>query len=143
MQLELPNLKLPADVRLIPAGFARRLLGWDRRRMWSELESGRFVAWRLASEEARANCPRLWRESVLHELGLLPVMPPGDQAEETVIPNRPVRSTELQRWLDIGERHVQSLGIRIVRAPVVSSGPNSFTLYDGADARRFLKSRRM
>jgi hypothetical protein len=143
MQLELPNLKLPADVRLIPAGFARRLLGWDRRRMWSELESGRFVAWRLASEDARAACPRIWRESLLHELGLLPIPPDTDAPETLVIPTRPVRSTELQRWLDVTDKHIHALDLPVLRPPLATSGPNAYTVFDGEMVRRFLRGRRM
>ena len=68
-----------------------------------------------------------------------------DVVYKLILPNRDIRSTELQRILACSHQHVHELKkfFRVVREPLQADGPNSFTVFARQSIVDFLKSRRL
>lgn len=68
-----------------------------------------------------------------------------DVVYKLILPNRDLRSTELQRILACSHQHVHDLKINFVvtREPLQADGPNSFTVFSRASVEKFLRSRRV
>ena len=68
-----------------------------------------------------------------------------EQVYKLILPNRDIRSTELRRILACSHQHVHELKehFTIVREPLQSDGPNSFTVFARASIEKFLRSRRI
>lgn len=62
-----------------------------------------------------------------------------------ILPQRDIRSTELQRILACSHNHIHELKANFVtvREPVQADGPNSFSVFSRASLVTFLKSRRL
>lgn len=64
-----------------------------------------------------------------------------------ILPNRDIRSTELQRILACSHQHVHALKdagfFRVVREPAQADGPNSFSVFSRASIETFLRARRI
>jgi hypothetical protein len=62
-----------------------------------------------------------------------------------ILPNRDIRSTELQRILACSHQHVHELKqhFTVTREPRQADGPNSFCLFSRASIENFLRSRRI
>ena len=68
-----------------------------------------------------------------------------DDVYKLILPNRDLRSTELQRIFACSHQHVYELkeNFIVVREPLQADGPNSFTVFSRASIVAFLKSRRL
>ncbi len=62
-----------------------------------------------------------------------------------ILPQRDVRSTELQRLLSCDQGHVYHLApnFTVTKKPAAKTGPHSFTVFSRASVARFLQKRRM
>lgn len=62
-----------------------------------------------------------------------------------ILPNRDIRSTELQRILACSHQHVHELksNFTVTREPVQMDGPNSYSLFARGSIVDFLRSRRL
>ena len=62
-----------------------------------------------------------------------------------ILPNRDLRSTELQRILACSHQHVYELKkhFTVTREPAAADGPNSFTVFSRQSIVDFLRSRRL
>jgi hypothetical protein len=143
-----PLIWLPADRRLVPLSLCALALGEDMAGAMARIEDGRLpVAWDIRSPGARRREVRVWRGALIEALGLGPAYDPRREPEELALPERDVRSTELQRWWCCGQQLIRELRqaglLRAVRAPLAETGPNAFWLIDRASAVRFLASRRL
>jgi len=62
-----------------------------------------------------------------------------------ILPNRDIRSTELQRILACSHQHIHVLknNFVVTREPRQEDGPNSFSVFSRASIESFLRSRRL
>jgi hypothetical protein len=63
-----------------------------------------------------------------------------------ILPQRDIRSTELQRRLSCSPEHVYALAPRnfkVTRKPLQAGGPNSYTVFSRASVENFLIRRRV
>jgi len=68
-----------------------------------------------------------------------------DQVYRLILPNRDIRSTELQRILACSHQHIHELKdcFTVTREPRQADGPNSFTVFARASILAFLRSRKL
>lgn len=68
-----------------------------------------------------------------------------DDVYRMILPNRDIRSTELERILACEHKHIYRLApvLVITRKPLQEDGPNSFTVFSRASIVDFLRSRRL
>ena len=68
-----------------------------------------------------------------------------DEVYRLILPNRDIRSTELQRILACSQQHVHVIKseFMVTREPLQADGPNSFTVFSRESIVRFLRSRRI
>jgi hypothetical protein len=139
---------LPAARPLIPVEVAMVLLDRDEDEVLAAIESGVLGwAWNIGCPTAERRELRIWRDSLLALLN-------GQANPETdltkilrgVLPNRPVRSTELQRFFSCSSTHVTHLlrdgCLTAAGRRQREDGPNSFTRITRDSVLKFLTERR-
>lgn len=150
MQLPLP-MTIPAARCLCTASTLRSLLALTTEEILTTIESGiipHAFDLRDSNADQRGLC-RIWRptvEALIRSAGR--ESGPVASTEfviEQLVPDRDVRSSELERWWTVSPQHVGSLIaaglLPIRRSPTASHGPASFHLLDGRGLREFLASR--
>lgn len=108
-------------------------------------------AWDLRSPGSERAELRLWHpccESLIKSGARDPGPAPAEvELYRLLIPERDVRSSELERWWSVSHQLVHRLiaaGLLPVRrSPAATSGPASYYLLDAAGLRAFLASRRV
>jgi hypothetical protein len=108
-------------------------------------------AWDLRSPGADRSEMRLWHptcESLIRSSGTDSGPRPAEpDLARMLIPDRDVRSSELERWWSVSHQHVQRLiaaGLLPVRrSPAAAAGPASYHLLTSDGLRAFLASRRL
>ena len=68
-----------------------------------------------------------------------------DDVYRLILPGRDIRSTELQRILACSHQHIHDLKehFTVIREPLQSDGPTSFTVFSRSSIENFLRSRRI
>jgi len=68
-----------------------------------------------------------------------------EEVYKLILPNRDLRSTELQRILACSHQHIHGLKdeFTITREPRQADGPNSFTVFSRSSILAFLRRRRL
>ena len=158
------GLTLPAARPLIPVEVAMVLLDRDEDEVLAAIESGVLGwAWNIGCPNAERRELRIWRDSLLallegrrQETG----GPEGRSQEDSkeqkplsleeilrgVLPNRPVRSTELQRFFSCSSTHITHLlrdgCLTAAGRRQRDDGPNSFTRITRDSVVKFLTDRR-
>lgn len=103
-------------------------------------------SWDIATEGARKKEIRIYAQTALaFFLGKpIPKMSEED-VYKIILPNRDIRSTELERILACSHQHVHAIKTHftVTREPVQEDGPNSFTVFDRQSIVNFLKARRL
>lgn len=124
------------------------LLDRDEDDVLAAIESGVLTwAWDIRREGAERREIRVWRDSLLDVLlGTRKSADEGDVAA-LLLPERPIRTTELQRLWSCSSSHVTHLlvdGTLKAEAPrETGSGPNAFARISPAVVRSFLRGRRL
>lgn len=150
MQLSLPGLTLPTERPLIPVEAAMVLLDRDEDEVLGAVESGTLAwAWDIRREGADRRELRIWRDSLLELLSGTrgTAKMEAGQVLASMLPPRPIRTTELQRFWSCSSTHVTHLledgQLTAVAAREAGSGPNSFTRIELSSIRTFLTARRV
>lgn len=103
-------------------------------------------AWDIAAPGTARREVRVWRSAALSEFRQQPFpRVTEDDVYRLLLPNRDLKSTELERILSCTHQHIYALAPlwRVVRAPAAADGPNSFTIFDRNSVVSFLRSRRL
>lgn len=68
-----------------------------------------------------------------------------DDVYRLILPNRDIRSTELERIIACEHKHIYNLKplLTVMREPRQEDGPNSYTVFSRASIVDFLRSRRL
>jgi hypothetical protein len=103
-------------------------------------------AWDIAAPGATRREVRVWRGSAMAFCQNQPV--PKISEEEVyklILPNRDIRSTELEKIFSCGHNHIAVLSpsFEVVREKTQATGPKSFTLFSRPSILEFLRKRRM
>lgn len=149
MQLDLPQLCIPAARPLVPVEACMVLLDRDEDDILSAIDSGVIHwAWDIASPGAARREIRIWRDSLL---ALLQHTKEREADEGQVLsgflPQRDIRTTEIQRWFSCSSTHVHAMldqsVFTEVRRPAALSGPMSYSVVSRGSVVAFLQARRV
>lgn len=103
-------------------------------------------AWNIAAPGAEQKEIRVWRNAALafRRNERLPTITDED-VYRLILPNRDLRSTELQRILSCSHPHITTLRplLVVTREPLQADGPNAFTVFSRDSIVEFLRSRRL
>lgn len=124
------------------------LLDRDEDDVLAAIESGVLTwAWDIRREGAERREIRVWRDSLLDVLNGTHASNKVADAAATILPPRPVRTTELQRLWSCSSSHLSHLlldgTLKAVTAREASSGPNAFTRISPSLICNFLSARRL
>ena len=103
-------------------------------------------AWDIATEgadrrEIRIYAPSAWAFCYQRPMPSLS----EEEVYKAILPNRDIRSTELERILACSHNHVHEIKRHfvLIRGPMQADGPNSFSVFSRESIVTFLKSRRL
>ena len=103
-------------------------------------------AWDIAAPNTTRREVRVWRAAALaaHREEPMPRVT-EDDVYRLILPNRDLRSTELERILSCTHQHIYALAPlwTIVRAPAQADGPHSFSVFERNSVIAFLRARRL
>lgn len=145
-QLELP-VKLPRTKPTLALDSCADFFDRDYDTLLIDVENQviRF-AWDIAAPGADRREIRIWAESAWAFCYQQPMPALGeDEVLRLLLPNRDLRSTELERILACSHQHIYALLplLTVVRGPLQADGPNSFALLARDSIVKFLKARRL
>ena len=103
-------------------------------------------AWDIAAPDATQKEIRVWRNAALAARQNQPLPSfTEDEVYKLVLPNRDLRSTELQRIFSCSHPHITTLRplLVVTREPLQADGPNAFTVFSRASVVSFLRDRRL
>lgn len=103
-------------------------------------------AWDIAAPGSTQKEIRVWRAAALALRRNEPLpRVTEDEVYRLILPNRDLRSTELQRIFSCSHPHITTLRplLVVTREPLQADGPNAFTVFCRASVIAFLKARRL
>lgn len=105
-------------------------------------------AWDIASPGAARREIRIWRDSLIALLGRTKERDVDEaQVLDGFLPNRDIRSTEIQRWFSCSSTHVHAMlhqsVFTQVRRPSAICGPMSYSVVSRESVAAFLRARRL
>ena len=146
------QLSIPATRCLSSPETVRDFLRLTAEEVAQAVESGTIpYAWDLRSPGAERSELRVWHptaEAIIRSGAADPGPQPAEpELYRMLIPERDVRSSELERWWSVSHQLVHRLiaaGLLPVRrSPAATSGPASYHLLTSAGLRGFLAARRL
>lgn len=148
MQMDFSNqVELPATRPLLKLSSCEDFFDRDYDTLILDVENRILCfAWDIASPGTTRREVRLWRGAALAFYHDRPVPKVSeDDVYKLILPNRDLRSTELERIFSCTHQHIYSLAdlLSITRPPVQADGPNSFTVFSRASIVTFLRARRI
>lgn len=148
MQMDFSNkVELPPTRPLLKLSSCEDFFDRDYNTLIVDVENRVLqFAWDIAAPNVLRREVRLWRGAALAWYHDRPT--PKLTEEEVyrmILPNRDIRSTELERILSCTHQHVYELAplLKVTRAPQQADGPNSFTVFSRESIVAFLRSRRI
>lgn len=146
------SLSIPATRCLSSPETVRDFLRYTAEEVAQAVEVGTIpFAWDLRSPGAERAELRIWHptaEAIIRSGASDPGPQPAEgELYRMLIPDRDVRSSELERWWSVSHQLVHRLisagQLPVRRDPAASSGPASYYLLTSAGLRTFLASRRL
>ena len=148
-QLELTGVELPRTKPTLALESCADFFDRDYDTLVQDVENRLITfAWDIAvvQGDRQRRCIRIYARSAWAFCYQKP-MPAltEDQVYKMILPNRDLRSTELQRILACSHQHVHELknNFVTVREPLQADGPNSFSVFSRASVEKFLRTRRI
>jgi hypothetical protein len=148
MQMDFSNqIELPPSRPLLKLSTCEDFFDRDYDTLIVDVENRvlRF-AWDIATPETTRREVRLWRGAALAWYHDKPIPKlTEDDVYKLILPNRDLRSTELERILSCTHQHVYALAplLVVTQAPLQADGPHSYTKFSRASVVAFLRSRRL